>query len=87
MRHVPAAVPSINFLSGGISADKAHECLKAMNQIGELLPWRLSYSFARALQEPCMQAWQGKASNQEQAQNKLLEYAEKNSTCLADFCV
>lgn len=85
MRHVPAAVPSINFLSGGIPADIAHQCLHEMNDMGDLLPWRLSYSFARALQEPCMQAWLGKAENATSAQAKLLEYAQKNSESLADF--
>ncbi|MEE2770477.1 MAG: class I fructose-bisphosphate aldolase [Pseudomonadota bacterium] len=85
MRHVPAAVPSINFLSGGIPADMAHQCLQEMNKIGDLLPWRLSYSFARALQEPCMQTWLGKEENKTSAQEKLLEYAQKNSECLADF--
>lgn len=85
MRHVPAAVPSINFLSGGIPADIANQCLQEMNNIGDLLPWRLSYSFARALQEPCMAAWLGKEKNKTSAQAKLLEYAQKNSECLADF--
>lgn len=85
MRHVPAAVPSINFLSGGIPADLAHRCLDTMNQMGEWLPWRISYSFARALQEPCMQTWLGKDTNSHAAQDKLLEYAQKNSQSLADF--
>lgn len=85
MRHVPAAVPSINFLSGGIPADMAYECLKEMNQMGEWLPWRLSYSFARALQEPCMEAWKGDKSHFDAAQATFIDYVKKNSACLADY--
>jgi fructose-bisphosphate aldolase class I len=61
-RAVPAAVPGIVFLSGGQTPEQATENLNAMNNLGEM-PWELSFSFARALQGPAMEAWRGKAEN------------------------
>ncbi|MBS0290837.1 MAG: fructose-bisphosphate aldolase class I [Proteobacteria bacterium] len=65
---VPSAVPTINFLSGGQSPLQAIQNLNAMHQNKTILPWNLSFSFARALQEPCMNAWLGKAENRNMAQ-------------------
>jgi len=76
-RTIPAAVPSINFLSGGQSPEEATENLNAINQIGG--PWQLSISYGRALQQPVLQAWQGKAENVESAEIALLKRARLNS--------
>lgn len=75
---VPAAVPSINFLSGGQSPREAMLNLNAMNAIGEQ-PWNLSFSFGRALQEESLKLWHGKANNVAVAQEALLEWARCNS--------
>ena len=76
-RAVPAAVPSLNFLSGGQSPEEATANLNAINQIGG--PWQLSISYGRALQQPVLQAWQGKPENIEAAQQALLKRARLNS--------
>jgi fructose-bisphosphate aldolase, class I len=58
-RNVPAAVPGIVFLSGGQGARQATARLNAMNGVAVLLPWRLSFSYGRALQDPALAAWGG----------------------------
>ena len=77
-RTVPAAVPSINFLSGGQGSEEATENLNAINQLGAGAPWRLSISYGRALQHDALQAWQGKAENTPAAQAALLKRARLN---------
>lgn len=69
-RFVPAAVPGIMFLSGGMSDVAATQHLDAMNRIGGS-PWELSFSFGRALQAPALKAWAGRAENGQQAQSAL----------------
>ena len=76
--HVPAAVPSINFLSGGQSPQQATENLNAINTY-EFSPWLLSFSYGRALQEDCLKAWGGKEDNVQAAQDALLHRAKMNS--------
>ena len=76
-RTVPAAVPSINFLSGGQTPEQATAHLQAMNATGNL-PWHLSFSYARALQEPCMDAWRGKTENKKAAQDVFVHRAKLN---------
>ena len=76
-RAVPAAVPSINFLSGGQSPEEATINLNAVNQIGG--PWKLSISYGRALQQPVLVAWQGKPENVVAAEIALLKRARLNS--------
>jgi fructose-bisphosphate aldolase class I len=76
-RTVPAAVPSINFLSGGMSPEVATINLNAINQLTG--PWQLSISYGRALQQPVLHAWQGDAKNVETAQAALLKRARLNS--------
>ncbi|GGI86412.1 class I fructose-bisphosphate aldolase [Legionella impletisoli] len=76
--HVPAAVPSINFLSGGQSPVQATENLNAINSYEEQ-PWLLSFSYGRALQEDCLNTWKGKQENIEAAQAALLKRAKLNS--------
>jgi len=77
-RCVPAAVPSINFLSGGLSPEQATVNLNAINAGFPLEPWLLSFSYGRALQQPVLQAWQGKAENVSAAQQALLKRARLN---------
>lgn len=75
---VPAAVPAVVFLSGGQSNELASAHLDAMNRLEEQ-PWELSFSYARALQGPAIEAWKGEASNVERAQAALLHRARCNS--------
>ena len=59
---VPGAVPGIAFLSGGQSDEEATAHLDAMNKIGNL-PWKLTFSYGRALQAAPQKAWAGKSEN------------------------
>jgi len=77
-RTVPAAVPTINFLSGGQTSEQATAHLNAINQTG-ILPWNVSYSYARALQDYCMKTWQGQAKNIPAAQAAFYKRAKLNS--------
>lgn len=82
---VPAAVPTINFLSGGQSAIQATANLNALNQTGSQ-PWILSFSFGRALQDDCLKTWQGKASEVKAAQQALLKRVQLNSAaCFGEY--
>lgn len=80
-RTVPAAVPSINFLSGGQSPEQATAILNAIHQLSNQ-PWNLSFSYGRALQDPCLKIWEGKAKNNLKAQQALLKRACLNSTAM-----
>ena len=75
---VPAAVPGIAFLSGGQSDADATAHLDAMNRIGGL-PWRLTFSYGRALQAAPQKAWAGKAENVAAGQRALTHRARMNS--------
>jgi len=77
LRHVPAAVPGVVFLSGGQSDIEATQNLNAMNAMGNF-PWELSFSYGRALQAPVLQAWGGKAENVVSAQRAYLHRARCN---------
>ncbi|MCG8433270.1 MAG: fructose-bisphosphate aldolase class I [Gammaproteobacteria bacterium] len=77
-QHVPAAVPGIAFLSGGQSAEVATEHLSIMNTLGPL-PWELSFSYGRALQQPALKAWAGKSENVKAAQQAFYHRAKCNS--------
>jgi len=77
-RTVPAAVPGIAFLSGGQSAVSATEHLNAMNKLGNH-PWQVSFSYARALQDPALKAWKGEAGNVTTAQRIFYHRAKMNS--------
>lgn len=74
---VPAAVPGIAFLSGGQSDADATAHLDAMNKIGGL-PWRLTFSYGRALQAAPLKAWSGKAENVPAAQRAFFHRAMMN---------
>lgn len=76
---VPAIIPGIVFLSGGQSAELATIHLNAMNVANPHLPWPLSFSYGRALQEPCLKAWGGKSENVANAQQVLLHREKCNS--------
>lgn len=82
---VPAAVPSINFLSGGQTPEQATANLNAINSTG-YQPWTLSFSYGRALQQDCLKAWAGKSANIEKAQAALLNRARLNSlACFGEY--
>ncbi|MEH1870026.1 class I fructose-bisphosphate aldolase [Nostoc sp.] len=87
LRAVPAAVPGIAFLSGGQSSELASARLNAMNLRFKLRsptvgqspsPWALAFSFARAIQQPALEIWQGKEANVSKAQQALLHRAKCN---------
>ncbi|MBI4005794.1 MAG: fructose-bisphosphate aldolase class I [Gammaproteobacteria bacterium] len=83
---VPAALPGIVFLSGGQSAEIATVHLNAMNMKYKNLPWPLSFSYGRALQDPCLKAWAGKKENITAAQRALLHREKCNSlACLGQY--
>ena len=77
--NVPDAVPTIAFLSGGQTDEQATLHLQMMNALAVDKPWQLTFSYGRALQAPCLSAWQGKEANVEQAQKALLKRAKLNS--------
>lgn len=74
---VPAAVPGIAFLSGGQKNEEATRNLDMMNKIGGF-PWKLTYSYGRALQQSALFAWQGKAENYDAAQAAFNHRAKMN---------
>jgi len=76
-RFVPAAVPGILFLSGGQSDEAATERLNAICNAADV-PWKLSFSFGRALQSPALKIWQGIAGNVPAAQTALHHRAQCN---------
>ncbi len=79
LRAVPAAVPGIAFLSGGQSAELASARLNAMNRrFKSRLPWALTFSFSRAIQQPAMDIWRGEPGNAPQAQRALQHRAACN---------
>ena len=76
-RTVPAAVTGIVFLSGGQSDELATAHLDAMNKLGAS-PWPLSFSYGRALQQPCLKAWGGSPANVAAAQAALAHRGRMN---------
>jgi len=78
-RNVPSAVPTINFLSGGQSPEQATANLNAMNVMWPNAPWVLSFSYARALQDPPMKIWGGKPENVSAAQRAFHQRLKMNS--------
>ena len=74
---VPGSVPGIAFLSGGQSDEEATAHLDAMNKIGNL-PWKLTFSYGRALQAAPQKAWAGKAENVGAAQRAFSHRAKMN---------
>lgn len=78
-RSVPAAVPGIVFLSGGQDAVTATKRLNAISVAAAPAPWFLSFSFARALQQPALEAWRGLDTNVAAAQHAFLHRARCNA--------
>jgi fructose-bisphosphate aldolase class I len=78
-RHVPAAVPGIVFLSGGQSARLATAHLNAINRLAGPKPWKLSFSYGRALQDPALEAWHGRDENLAAGQRALYRRARFNA--------
>jgi fructose-bisphosphate aldolase class I len=79
LRAVPAAVPAIAFLSGGQSAENASARLNALNmRFPSGAPWALAFSFARAIQQPALEAWGGDDANVKAAQEALYHRARCN---------
>lgn len=76
-RYVPGAVPGIAFLSGGQSAAEASEHLSLMNKLGPL-PWALTFSYGRALQDEALKAWGGKSEGVAAAQKAFVRRAKFN---------
>jgi len=81
-RCVPAAVPGIAFLSGGQSDEEATAHLNAMNRVGGT-PWRLTFSYGRALQAAPQKAWSGKPENVGAAQRAFAHRARMNGLAAA----
>ena len=75
---VPHECGGIVFLSGGQSPERSTENLNAIARLGEQ-PWPITFSFSRALEEPFLQAWDGKAENEEAAQAVLRDTCARNS--------
>ena len=78
---VPPALPTISFLSGGMSEEQATVALDCINRYGDKSkkPWSLTFSYGRALQQSVLKAWGGKTENIAAAQAELLVRAKANS--------
>lgn len=79
-RVVPSAMPGVVFLSGGMSEEDASLNLNAMNKLSSTMsiPWRLSFSFGRALQASAIKAWGGKSENKGACGDAFHERAKAN---------
>jgi fructose-bisphosphate aldolase class I len=76
-RHVPSAVPGIAFLSGGQSPAEAALHLSLINQLGSL-PWQVTFSYGRALQDAALMAWAGQPANLGAGQREFGKWARLN---------
>jgi fructose-bisphosphate aldolase class I len=81
-RHVPPAVPGIAFLSGGQSSTEATLHLSLMNRMGPL-PWSLTFSYGRALQDTALKAWGGEAATFAAGQKEFARRARLNGLATA----
>jgi len=77
-RHVPAAVPGIVFLSGGQDDVAATAHLNAINNLPGPKPWKISFSYGRALQDLALEAWHGRDENLKGGQQALYHRARCN---------
>ncbi len=80
--HVPAELAGVVFLSGGQTVDQATDNLAAIEQNGPF-PWPVTFSFARALQDPALYAWTGDNSNADAARSAFRARLEANYKALA----
>jgi fructose-bisphosphate aldolase class I len=86
LKNVPSELAGIVFLSGGQSAKLATAHLNTMNVNNKDLPWPLSFSYGRALQEPCLKIWGGNSANIEAAQKGLLHREKCNGlACKGEY--
>ena len=80
LKNVPATVAGIAFLSGGQTKERSSAHLNAMNKLfGDQCPWPVTFSYARAIQQPALEYWSGNESNVAEAQQRLLQRAKFNS--------
>ena len=79
LENVPKVVPGIVFLSGGQTNELATIHLNEMNKKHNNLPWALSFSYGRALQQPSLKLWNGKKENIKLSQDALLIRSKLNS--------
>lgn len=77
-RNVPAAVPGIVFLSGGQNARVATVHLNAINRLPGVRPWKVSFSYGRALQDFALEAWRGRDENSSEGRQALYHRAVAN---------
>ncbi|MGH7184076.1 MAG: class I fructose-bisphosphate aldolase, partial [Nitrospiraceae bacterium] len=77
-RHVPATVPGIVFLSGGQSDVVATKHLNAINRLDTARPWKVTFSYGRALQDPALHAWHDKAEQFKAGQQAFYHRAKCN---------
>lgn len=78
-RVVPPGMPGVVFLSGGMSEEDASLNLDAMNKLSDInKPWRLSFSFGRALQASAIKAWAGKSENKQACGDAFVQRAKAN---------
>ena len=83
LRSVPASVSGIAFLSGGQTPEKANSHLNTMHlTYKSSLPWKLTFSFSRAIQVPVLAMWKGKPANYAQAQQILIHRVKCNQAAL-----
>jgi fructose-bisphosphate aldolase class I len=80
---VPPAIPGVAFLSGGQSDVQATENLQAINELAGDAPWRLTYSYGRALQAPALKAWGGNDAGRAEGQRQLSLRARCNGAASA----
>jgi fructose-bisphosphate aldolase class I len=87
LRTVPAAVPGVAFLSGGQPSELASARLNVMNlRFKSRMPWELTFSYSRAIQQPALEIWQGKKANVKTAQQTLLHRAKCNrAACRGEY--
>ena len=80
LKNVPATVAGVAFLSGGQTKEQSSAHLSAMNKLfGNQCPWPVTFSYARAIQQPALEYWSGHESNVAEAQQRLLQRAKLNS--------
>jgi len=79
-RSIVPALPVVCFLSGGLSEEDASLNLNALNQLDVPRPWKLTFSYGRALQSSVLKAWGGKPENVAAAQKALLVRAGANGS-------
>jgi fructose-bisphosphate aldolase class I len=77
--YVPAAVPGIVFLSGGQDDRAATVHLNALNRLPGPKPWKISFSYGRALQDHALEAWHGRDENLAAGRQVLFQRARCNS--------